>query len=72
VYKQLLAFFSLELLTVNFYNYVHFIFNIKRFLPQGEPLLRLLFYLHGLNRLQNYSFYLDWQKLFSSFFLLFL
>ena len=28
--KQLFAFFSFELLTVNFYNYVHLLFYIKR------------------------------------------
>jgi hypothetical protein len=33
VYKQLFAFFSFELLTVNFYNYVHVIFILNGFSP---------------------------------------
>ncbi len=36
VNKQFLAFFSLELLTVNFYNYVHFKYILNGFPPQGE------------------------------------
>ena len=35
--EQLFAFFSFELLTVNFYNYVHFKYILNGFLPQGEP-----------------------------------
>ena len=35
VNKQFLAFFSFKLLTVNFYNYVHFYFILNGFLPQG-------------------------------------
>ena len=37
VNKQFFAFFSFELLTVNFYNYVHFKYILNGFLPQGEP-----------------------------------
>ena len=44
VYKQLLAFFSFELLSVNFYDYVHFIIRLNGFLRQvniGLPILLL-------------------------------
>lgn len=49
VYKQLLAFFCLELLTVNFYDYVHCYLYIKRVSSaRWIRLVESLFYPHGL------------------------
>jgi len=55
VYKELLALLNLKLLTVNFYDCVHF-YYYKRVFPQGvRPSAGTSSSLHELNRLQNYS-----------------
>ena len=43
VNEELLALFCLELLTVNFYDYVHYLYYIKRFLRKVDASLAPLF-----------------------------
>ncbi len=54
---ELLALFGFELLTLNFCNYVHFVFELFRVGPAGEaPLVLAFLSLSGINRLQSYGF----------------
>jgi hypothetical protein len=46
VNEELLAFFCLELLTVNFYNYVHYIICLNGFLRQVDCISAAAFSTH--------------------------
>lgn len=54
--EELLALLCLELLTVNFYNCVHYFMIVKRVLPPGgTPLACTYTSLNGINRMQSYK-----------------